>query len=82
MYFSWLPRKVPKEGDLRRRYEKAPSLRIHPPHRRPASKNVQIFECLQLKMLQVFFNVDTRKSEHFRVSNGVAAGVSKGGAFS
>ena len=54
MYFSWLPRKVPKEGDLRRRYEKAPSLRILPPHRQPVSKNVPIFEHLQLRHLKVF----------------------------
>jgi hypothetical protein len=48
------PRKVPKEGDLRRRYEKAPSLRIHPPHRCPVSKNVPIFEHLPGKNLQDF----------------------------
>jgi len=50
-----LNKKVTKEVSLRRRYEKAPSLRIHPPHRQPAFKNVPIFERLQLKSLQIFF---------------------------
>ena len=54
MYFSWSPRKVPKEGDLRRRFEKAPSLRILPPPRRPERKNVPIFALLQLRNLIVF----------------------------
>ena len=49
MYFSWSPRKVPKEGDLRRRYEKAPSLKILPPPRHSVSKNVPIFGHLQFK---------------------------------
>jgi len=42
-------KKVTKEGGLRRRYEKAPSLRILPPLRHPVSKNVPIFEHLPLK---------------------------------
>ena len=52
MYFSWSPRKVPKEGDLRRRYENAPSLRIHPPHRHPYPENVPIFGRLPRANLQ------------------------------
>ena len=53
MSFSCSPRKVPKEGDLRRRYEKAPSLRIPPPLLHPTPENVPIFRCLQRKNLQV-----------------------------
>ena len=54
MFFSWSPRKERKEGDLRGRYEKAPPLKIPPPPLHPASKNVPIFERLQLKKLEVF----------------------------
>ena len=80
MYFSWSPRKVPKESDLRGRYENAPPLKIPLPHRQPVFKNVPIFEHLQPKNLESFLLVDTRKSEHFRVSDGVAAGgVHRGG---
>ena len=80
MYFSWSPRKVPKESDLRGRYENAPPLKIPLPHRQPVFKNVPIFEHLQPKNLESFLLVDTRKSEHFRVSDGVAVGgVHRGG---
>jgi len=54
MYFSWSPRKVPKEGDLRGRYENAPPLKIPPPPRQPVSKNVPIFEHLPLKDPKAF----------------------------
>jgi len=52
MYFSWSPRKVPKEGDLRGRYENAPPLKIPPPLRHPTSENVPIFGSLQRENLQ------------------------------
>ena len=55
MYFSWSPRKVPKEGDLRGHSEKAcPLKKPLRAHRRPVSKNVPIFEHLPLTNLQVF----------------------------
>jgi len=48
-------KKVTKESGLRRRYEKAPSLKIHPPPRQPVSKNVPIFEHLRLKSEKVLY---------------------------
>ena len=75
------PRKVPKEGDQRGATKMRP-LWKPPPHRRPVSKNVPIFEHLQLKSLQACFPVDTRKSGHFRVSGrNAAGGVHRGGRF-
>ena len=74
MYFSWSPRKVPKEGDLRGHSEKACPLKK--PLRRFASQRAKMFRFLNAyisKSLSLH-KVDIRKSEHFRVSNGEAAG--------
>jgi len=55
MYFSWSPRKVPKEGDLRGHSEKAcPLKKPLRAHRQPVLKNVPIFEYLKFKNLKEF----------------------------
>ena len=46
MFLSCSGKKGTKEAGLRRRFEKAPSLRIHPPHRHPTDENVPIFASL------------------------------------
>ena len=50
----WPNKKVTKEVGLRRRYENAPSLRIHPPPLHPTSENVPIFGSLQRENLKHF----------------------------
>ena len=74
------PRKVPKEGDLRGHSEKACPLKK--PLRRIAGQRPKMFRFLNayISRTERLLHVDARKSEHFRVSDGEAAGVSKGGA--
>ena len=78
MYFSWSPRKVPKEGDLRGHFEKACPL--EKPLRRIAVRCPKMFRFLNTYNSKAvsFFLVAFRKSEHFREAVGDAAGVSKG----
>ena len=49
MFLSCSGKKGTKEAGLRRRYENAPSLRIHPPHRHPTPENVPIFGRLHIE---------------------------------
>ena len=73
MLLSCPAKKVTKERGLRRRYENAPSLRIHPPPRHPTHENVPIFVSLQGKNLSLFRVVGVQKSEHFWTPAGEAA---------
>ena len=75
------PRKVPKECDLRRRFEKAPSLRILPPHRQPVSKNVPIFEHLRLRNLRVFSRQTGENRYIFASRMEKRQGIPKGAPF-
>ena len=54
MFLSCSAKKGTKEGGLRRRFEKAPSLRILPPPHYPTPENVPIFGRLPGENLQVF----------------------------
>ena len=74
------PRKGPKEGDLRGHSEKACPLKK--PLRRLASRCPKMFRFLNTYNTKIerFLPVDSRKSEHFRESDGDAAGgVHRGG---
>jgi hypothetical protein len=81
MFLSCSAKKGTKEGVIGEALRKCALPYVpHPPPRQPAFKNIPIFERLQLKNLQLFSQVDFRKSEHFRESDGVAAGgVHRGG---
>ena len=79
MYFSWSPRKVPKEGDSRGHSEKAcPLKKPLRAHRQPVSKNVPIFEHLPLKILQVFSLQTPENRNIFGCRMAVRRGFPKG----
>ena len=78
MFLSCPAKKGTKEGGIGEALRKC-ALPYVPP-RRLASQHSKMFRFLNAysSKCETLLIVDTRKSEHFRVSDGEAAGVSKG----
>ena len=72
-------RKVPQRSRLKEALRaNAPSLRIHPPHRHPAFKNVPIFERLRFTNLKVCSAEPAENRDIFSGRWSKAAGVGSG----
>jgi hypothetical protein len=76
MLLSCPAKKVTKECGLRRRYENAPSLRIHPPLRHPTPENVPIFGHLHRANLKLFSGKRSKIGTFLDAGRRGGAGVS------
>ena len=76
MFFSWSARKEPKEADIGEALRKGALPYVpHPPQRRSASKNVPIFERLQL------INLRFSPCRHRKIGTFSGVGWRCGGGF-